>query len=58
MNDMQQAMSGGNMNTVVRDGDTVRRVGGPWTPTVHRYLRYLERGGRRDPVSSGVVPDR
>ncbi|GGD43147.1 phosphotransferase [Microbacterium faecale] len=45
MNDMQQAMSGGNMNTVIRDGDTVRRVGGPWTPTVHRYLRYLKRGG-------------
>ncbi|MGW9628947.1 phosphotransferase [Microbacterium sp. NPDC055521] len=45
MNDMQQSMSGGNMNTVVRDGDTVRRVGGSWTPTVHRYLRYLKRGG-------------
>lgn len=42
---MQQQMAGGNMNTVVRDGDTVRRVGGPWTPTVHRYLRFLARGG-------------
>lgn len=38
-------MAGGNMNEVVRDGDTVRRFGGPWTPTVHRYLRYLARGG-------------
>jgi hypothetical protein len=42
---MQQSMAGGNMNAVVRDGDTVRRVGGPWTPSVHRYLRYLERAG-------------
>ena len=33
------------MNAVVRDGDTVRRIGGPWTPTVHRYLQYLRRGG-------------
>jgi Putative homoserine kinase type II (protein kinase fold) len=38
-------LPGGNMNAVVRDGDTVLRRGGPWTPTVHRYLRYLERGG-------------
>ncbi|MEJ1086733.1 phosphotransferase [Microbacterium sp. Mu-80] len=45
MNDAQQVMAGGNMNAVVRDGDTVRRIGGPWTPTVHRYLQYLRRGG-------------
>lgn len=45
MNDTQQVMAGGNMNAVVRDGDTVRRIGGPWTPTVHRYLQYLRRGG-------------
>lgn len=45
MNDAQQVMAGGNMNAVVREGDTVRRIGGPWTPTVHRYLQYLRRGG-------------
>lgn len=45
MNDTQQVMAGGNMNAVVREGDTVRRIGGPWTPTVHRYLQYLRRGG-------------
>lgn len=38
-------MAGGHMNAVERDGDAVRRVGGAWTPTVHRYLRYLARGG-------------
>lgn len=38
-------MAGGNMNEVQRVGDTVRRIAGPWTPTVHRYLDYIRRGG-------------
>lgn len=38
-------MTGGNMNAVERVGDTVRRIAGPWTPTVHRYLEYVRRGG-------------
>jgi hypothetical protein len=38
-------MGGGNMNTVFRQGDTVVRDAGPWTPTVHRYLEYLHAGG-------------
>jgi len=29
------------MNAVVRQGDTVLRIAGPWTPTVHHYLEYL-----------------
>ena len=29
------------MNAVTRVGDTVRRNAGPWTPNIHRYLRYL-----------------
>ena len=33
------------MNVVFREGDTVLRNAGPWTPTVHRYLRYLEVAG-------------
>lgn len=33
------------MNRVTRDGDTVLRDAGPWTPTVHRYLRYLQLAG-------------
>lgn len=38
-------LAGGNMNAVTRIGNAVRRTAGPWTPTVHRYLRYLERNG-------------
>jgi Ser/Thr protein kinase RdoA (MazF antagonist) len=33
------------MAPVVRIGDTVRRVTGPWTPTVHALLRHLESAG-------------
>jgi Phosphotransferase enzyme family len=42
---MQSELPGGNMNAVVRDGDTVRRVAGQWTPTVHRYLEHLAARG-------------
>jgi hypothetical protein len=38
-------LAGGNMNVVERDGDTVLRIAGPWTPTVHRYLDHLARAG-------------
>ncbi len=42
---MSQPLSGGNMNEVVRIGDTVRRVAGPWTPTVHRLLTHARSKG-------------
>lgn len=35
----------GNVSSVVRVGDTVRRGTGPWTPTVHALLRHLEQVG-------------
>lgn len=38
-------VGGGNMNAVYREGDTVVRDAGPWTPTVHRYLDYLHVAG-------------
>jgi phosphotransferase family enzyme len=38
-------LSGGNMTPVVRVGDTVRRAGGPWTPTIHALLRHLRASG-------------
>lgn len=38
-------LGGGNMNVVYREGDTVVRGAGPWTPTVHRYLDYLRLAG-------------
>jgi hypothetical protein len=42
---MDGLLAGGNMNAVERRGDTVLRTGGPWTPTVHRYLDYLVMAG-------------
>ena len=38
-------LTGGNMNTVVRVGDTVRRTAGPWTPTIHALLRHIRDAG-------------
>lgn len=35
----------GNTSEVVRVGDTVRRVSGPWAPAVHALLRHLENVG-------------
>jgi Ser/Thr protein kinase RdoA (MazF antagonist) len=47
------------MNAVVRDGDTVRRVAGAWTPTIHRYLDHLAaRGIDWIPRVIGVEGDR
>ena len=34
-------LTGGNVNRVVRIGDTVRRPAGPWTPAVHALLAHL-----------------
>ena len=42
---MDRRLTGGNMNDVERQGDTVLRTGGLWTPTVHRYLSYLATAG-------------
>ena len=39
---------GGNLNSAVRVGDTVRRTTGAWTPAVHALLRHLE--ARRFPA--------
>jgi Ser/Thr protein kinase RdoA (MazF antagonist) len=56
---MDGLMSGGNMNVVERAGDTVLRLAGPWTPTVHRYLAYLEMAGIDwSPRPLGIEDDR
>ena len=34
-------LAGGNLNEVVRVGDTVRRPTGPWTPAVHALLHHF-----------------
>jgi hypothetical protein len=46
---------GGNVSSVVKVGDTVRRSAGPWTPAVHAWLRYLDsRGFDGAPRALGV----
>lgn len=48
-------LSGGNLSTVVRVGETVRRPAGAWTPAVHALLSHLEREGFADaPRALGI----
>jgi len=35
----------GTFSNLAKVGETVRRSTGPWTPTVHAFLRHLERVG-------------
>ncbi len=47
-------LAGGNLTPVVRVGDTVRRVAGPWTPLVHELLTHIRaRGFALAPVPFG-----
>lgn len=43
--DLGGELTGGNVNTVVRVGDTVRRTAGPWTPTIHALLAWVRAHG-------------
>lgn len=38
-------LHGGNVTPVLRRGDTVLRVAGAWTPTVHAVMRHARRAG-------------
>lgn len=38
-------LPGGNSNAPVRFGDRVHRIAGPWTPSVHAYLRHVREHG-------------
>ena len=40
-----EQLSGGNIASVLRVGDTVVRDAGEWTPAVHRLLRHLQAVG-------------
>jgi hypothetical protein len=40
-----EVLTGGNSNAPVRYGDRVHRTAGPWSPTVHAYLRHLRGAG-------------
>lgn len=41
----EHALSGGRASGAVRVGDTVRKPGRPWTPSVRAVLRYLRDAG-------------
>jgi hypothetical protein len=41
----EELLHGGNVTTVVRVGDTVRRTAGPQTPTIHRLLSHVRARG-------------
>jgi hypothetical protein len=45
MSEPEIRFADGNLSDVVRVGDTVRRVPGPWSPAVHALLRHLEAVG-------------
>lgn len=50
-------MPGGNTAPVVRVGDTVRRVAGPWTPNVAALMTGLRAAGVACvPEHSGLDP--
>jgi hypothetical protein len=42
---VETPLTGGSINVVTRQGDTVRRPTGPWTPAVHALLDHLEAAG-------------
>jgi hypothetical protein len=50
----EERLEGGYVDGAVRVGDTVRRVAGPWTPTVHALLAYLAIRGSQAPC--GIPP--
>ena len=41
----EELLAGGDVNVVVRVGDTVRRPTGPWSPAVQALLRHFESAG-------------
>jgi Ser/Thr protein kinase RdoA (MazF antagonist) len=41
----EEVLAGGDMTPVVRVADTVRRASGPWTPTIHAFMRHLRAAG-------------
>lgn len=50
-----EALQGGREG-IWRDGDTVTRPAGPWTPTVHRFLNHLrDRGFAGAPLPIGLT---
>ena len=58
VDDDREVLTGGNMGPVVRRGDSVHRVSGEWTPSVHRLLRHCRAAGLTSvPEVRGLTPD-
>jgi hypothetical protein len=45
VNEEEFPLIGGTLNSVSRVGDTVHRLAGPWTPTIHALLRHVRARG-------------
>ena len=57
--DEPERLHGGNIGDVLREGDTVSRPSGEWTPAVHRLLRHLDTVGIPGvPKPMGITTDR
>ncbi|AZN41924.1 phosphotransferase enzyme family protein [Paenibacillus albus] len=41
----EEVLKGGNVNHIVRNGNTVRRPTGYWSPYVHELLQHIEKQG-------------
>jgi hypothetical protein len=41
----EEVLAGGNTTAVVRVGDMVWRSAGPWTSTIHAFMRHLRASG-------------
>ncbi len=41
----EEVLTGGNVNYIVRSGNTVLRPTGHWSPCVHELLLHLEKEG-------------
>ena len=41
----EELLAGGDVNVVVRVGDTVRRPTGPWSPAAQALLHHFESAG-------------
>ncbi|PCK80491.1 phosphotransferase enzyme family protein [Rhizobium sophoriradicis] len=53
-------LEGGRTGQIWRDGDSVIRPSGAWTPTVHRFLRHLRNRGFRaapEPIAISAEGD-
>ncbi len=55
MSENEIVLEGGNLNKIIRNGETVRRPLKNWSPTIHKLLKYLEENRFKEaPVFYGI----